>query len=327
VFLEIRNEEKMKKQTKTYLFGLVILAFLLAGCASQTPGGTGVTSEPQWTSTPDISIPDVQLKLIRTIDGGANSLSLPIDLAIDSHGHLYILASRTNQIQVFDPSGKFLQMWGKTGTGNGEFNFYNQNPEMDAGAVAIDANDNIYVLDTLNYRVQKFMADGTYISQWGVKGRGDGQFLFPIGIAVDMQGNVTVTDEETGVIQKFDSNGKFLSKLNQQDFGGGHLGPLAIGADGTMYVADNYRTRFIIFKDGIYTGEVNVEQESWNMRVDSKGNIFVVSEGLVVKYDSSGKHVYRFTGLKTPGAVAVDANGLIYISDIDTNTVKVFQEP
>ncbi len=48
---------------------------------------------------------------------------------------------------------------------------------------------------------------------------------------------------------------------------------------------------------------------------------------MVVRYDPSGKPVYQFTGLQIPSAVAVDANGLLYNSDIITNTVKVYQEP
>ena len=53
----------------------------------------------------------------------------------------------------------------------------------------------------------------------------------------------------------------------------------------------------------------------------------MTTDGLVAKFDASGKPVYQFTGISVPSAVAVGANGLVYLSDVIGNTVKVFQEP
>ena len=52
--------------------------------------------------------------------------------------------------------------------------------------------------------------DGNFVTSWGVKGTGEGDFLHPHGIAVDPQGFVYVTDEEKHDVQKFDSNGSFI---------------------------------------------------------------------------------------------------------------------
>ena len=40
----------------------------------------------------------------------------------------------------------------------------------------MDGSGSVYVTDTLNNRIQKFTADGTYMTQWGSEGSGDGQF-------------------------------------------------------------------------------------------------------------------------------------------------------
>jgi tripartite motif-containing protein 71 len=330
----------MKKPMRIYLFILAVPALLLASCGSPTaqatlppaatppPTGSIITtgSNPLLlpASTPNTGVPDVQLSLLRTIDGGTNTFGHPNGLAIDSQGNLYVLESVTNRIQVFDPDGKFLRMWGKAGSGQGEFDFANSDIEL--GAIAISADDIVYVADPLNQRVQKFTADGIYLGQWGSKGKDDGQFLFPTDIAVDLEGHVIVTDEDSGVIQIFDSGGKFLSKIVQRDFGGAILGPLAIGPDGRMYVADNYVPRIMIFKNGKFAGDIRVEKQTFYIKFDRRGNLYAVSDGQMVKYDSSGKPVYQFTGLKIPTAVAVDANGLLFITDIQTNTVKVYQE-
>ena len=51
-----------------------------------------------------------------------------------------------------------------------------------------------------------------FITKWGFKGTGDGQFDAAFGIAVDALGNVYVADDGKDRIQKFDSNGNFITK-------------------------------------------------------------------------------------------------------------------
>lgn len=65
--------------------------------------------------------------------------------------------------------------------------------------IAMDRSGNMYVADTGNDRIQKFDNSGTFITEWGSKGDGDGQFNYPADIAVDRSGNVYVAD--TGCIR------------------------------------------------------------------------------------------------------------------------------
>ncbi|WP_218251203.1 hypothetical protein [Candidatus Magnetobacterium casense] len=57
-------------------------------------------------------------------------------------------------------------------------------------------------------RIKKFTADGIFITRWGDKGTGDGQFKYPTGITVDSSGYVYVVDTWNNRIQKFISDGK-----------------------------------------------------------------------------------------------------------------------
>ena len=50
----------------------------------------------------------------------------------------------------------------------------------------------IYVVDSANFRVQKFDMTGEFIMQWGSFGNNDGQFYFARGIAVDQMDGVGV---------------------------------------------------------------------------------------------------------------------------------------
>ena len=60
--------------------------------------------------------------------------------------------------------------------------------------LSVDRNQNIFVVDRLNHRVQKFDSKGLFIKQWGGRGSGNGQFTGPNGIAIDNDGNIYVAD-------------------------------------------------------------------------------------------------------------------------------------
>jgi hypothetical protein len=62
--------------------------------------------------------------------------------------------------------------------------------------LAVDKQDNVYVSDTGNHRIQKLSPDGQSLAQWGTFGDTLGQFKSPTGISVDSQGNIYVADME-----------------------------------------------------------------------------------------------------------------------------------
>ena len=75
---------------------------------------------------------------------------------------------------------------------------------------------NIYVCDTLNFRVQIFNKDGKFIGKFGKVGNRIGEFSKPKGIAVDSEGHIYVADAMCDVVQVFNKNGELLLV-----FGGG----------------------------------------------------------------------------------------------------------
>jgi hypothetical protein len=71
--------------------------------------------------------------------------------------------------------------------------------------VATDADGNVYVVDVALNRIQKFTDTGTYLTQWGSFGSGNGQFNSASGVATDAAGNIYVTDIVNNRVQKFGS--------------------------------------------------------------------------------------------------------------------------
>jgi DNA-binding beta-propeller fold protein YncE len=75
---------------------------------------------------------------------------------------------------------------GGPGTGQGEF--------MTPVDVAVGAQGRVYVVDTGNFRVQVFAANGEYLTQFGGYGTGETDFALPVGIALDGAGHIVVSD-------------------------------------------------------------------------------------------------------------------------------------
>ena len=87
--------------------------------------------------------------------------------------------------------------------------------------VATDTAGNVYLTDTGkgNSSVQKFTADGIFITGWGSDGPGNGQFDIPFGIATDPARNVYVADSGNNRIQKFTADGAFITKWGSKGSG------------------------------------------------------------------------------------------------------------
>jgi len=86
------------------------------------------------------------------------SFSGPTDVAWDSRGNFYVADGiRNARIAKYEPSGRWTMNWGSFGSGEGEFNVIH--------GIASDANDNIYVADHGNRRIQVFDSMGNFQRQ------------------------------------------------------------------------------------------------------------------------------------------------------------------
>jgi hypothetical protein len=136
----------------------------------------------------------------------------PVDVAVGPSGDIYVadLGRRDAdgdwhpRIDQYDPSGSFIRAWGTKGTGPGEFTHIS--------SITTDVAGNVYATDFHpgedhpDVRVQKFSADGTYLTQFGTYGFGDGQWandgirLATIGSSVYLLGD---DYNATGAVQRF----------------------------------------------------------------------------------------------------------------------------
>jgi NHL repeat len=79
----------------------------------------------------------------------------PTDIAWDSLGNSYITDGYVNsRVAKISKEGDWVKSWGTKGSGPGQFNLPH--------SIAIDFQDNIYVGDRSNHRIQVFDTDGNF---------------------------------------------------------------------------------------------------------------------------------------------------------------------
>ncbi len=149
---------------------------------------------------------NAQHKVEDVIEGG---LITPNGLAVDNENRLlYVADVDLDQVLVYDlDSFKLKRKIGTTGknhelTDPGQFAW--------PTAVALDNDQNLYVTDTLNNRVEIFDAEGNFISAFGKNCDAPGCFQRPKGIAIDGDGHIWVTDTMAARVQVFNREGKLL---------------------------------------------------------------------------------------------------------------------
>ena len=96
--------------------------------------------------------------------------------------------------------------------------------------VALNAENELYILDAERGRVHKFSADGEKVTTFGRYGAGVGEFDTDASdIAIDARGNVLIADTGNHRIVRFDAAGKSLGSFGRKGRGNGEfMKPMAL---------------------------------------------------------------------------------------------------
>jgi len=190
----------------------------------------------------------------------------PTDVAWDSSSNVYITDGYINsRVAKFDMNGDWVKSWGTKGTAPGQFNLPH--------AIAIDRNNNIYVGDRSNRRIQVFDTDGKFLRMFTIDVPPDpktravngntptGQRLAqvigaPNSLCITPGSNqVLFVGESTypGRIFKLSLDGKVLGVIGRsgrqlKQFSGAHA--LACPSENEIYAAEtsNWRVQKLILR-------------------------------------------------------------------------------
>jgi NHL repeat len=269
-----------------------------------------------------------------TGDGGPAvdaQLSLPIALAFDAQGNLYISDHGNDVIRKVDTNGIITTVAGvgpsdtfvkgqwvpgvqpKGGDGGPATQGVLESP----WGITFDANGNLYIADREHQAIREVDTNGiiTTVAGTGVRGySGDGgpaakaKLNKPLGVVFDGSRNMYIADESNARIRKVDTSGTITTVGGTGGLGcSGNGGPataasienphgIGFGPDGSMYISE---------------GVCNAVR-----KIDTHGTILpVFGTGTAGCTGLDGGSALA-AALSNPGDLTFDARGNLYVDDL-----------
>lgn len=198
-------------------------------------------------------------------------------MRIDAGGNVWAVDVKGHLVLKLSPAGQVQMVIGRKAGDNDSREYFNE-----PTGIAIAANGDLFISDGyVNSRVVKFNQDGDYLTHWGSKGDGDGQFNLVHDVTIDSAGKVYVADRTNQRVQIFDRNGTFLGKWTGI---GAPWGLIYVAKENGIYMCDGLNNRVIkLGLDGQVQGVLGSQGRvqgkfdyAHNIAVDSEGSIYVV---------------------------------------------------
>lgn len=175
---------------------------------------------------------------------GSGVLTRPTGIARDERsGYIYVADTRAHDIKVFDDQGSLVELIGSRGDGHGSFN---------APTHLAISNGELYVADTLNFRVHIFDTVGDDRLTFGRLGLYVGNMTRPKGVAVGSDGRIYVVESYFDHLLVYNREGQLLLPIGGTGRGVGQFYlPSGVWTDpsGRVYVADMFNGRIVMFKE------------------------------------------------------------------------------
>ena len=211
-------------------------------------------------------------------------------IRIDPQGNVWLVDVKGHAVLKCSTAGRVLNVialpYNNHGDNDTRDGFY------EPTGVAFAPNGDFFVSDGYqNSRVVKYNRRFEYLTHWGTKGSGDGQFNLVHDVCLDRLGRVYVIDRSNKRVQIFDQNGKFLNKWTD------------LGSPWSLYYVE--RENAIYMTDGVNDRIIKVNLE---------GKVL----GVV------GSHGKMQGQLDFPHNLTVDSTGAVYVAEIKNWRVQKF---
>ena len=248
----------------------------------------------------------------------------------NSKGELVVVEGGGATISVLTPEGEKIRTFGKLNNAYG---------------VTVDKDDNIYVMEVNNHRVNKFSSDGEFVAAGGSLGSGNLQFSGPLGICYNRRdNNLYVPDQSNNRIQVLSTELNFVRCFGTPGKGNGQLqSPLyaAFDSANNLYVTEYTNHRVQVFTaEGqflrTFSQKANGHQKlssPYAIAIDSSDTVYVSENGLyhVNVFTSQGAYITTFGGPGTKEGqfnniygLSIDRNDSVVVSDEGNERLQIF---
>ncbi len=256
---------------------------------------------------------------IATISGSNTGFISPSSIALDSSGNIYV--ADWGDFIGEGPGSVFV--YSALGSSTGLLNVapiatisgFNTGLVSPVG-IAVDSSRNIYVADD-GMRYSIIFPPSVYVFSAGsygdiapiatISGSNTG-VTYPAGIALDSSRKIYVANSYPGGLTVYPALGSSTGLLNEFptatiNAGNNDISYFALDSSGNIYWADVYTNSLFVYPAlGSSTGTVN------------ESPIATISTAMT-------------TGLTSPGGIAVDSSGKIYVPGYNVNVASVFVYP
>lgn len=253
-------------------------------------------------------------------DGEGDDVSLaltenglgPYGLSVGPDGLIYVADTWNHRIVVVNPDGQVVRTFGEFGNNEDA-----PDPNLNVGTFygprdVVVYNDEIYVTDTGNERVQVFGLDGSVRRAWGGTGPAPDQLIEPVGLAISADGRVYVADSGNGRISVFSTDGAPITQwtvdswLNSQFF----EPYLVVDASGSVYASSPNTASVLVYgPDGEPISEIS---EIGGVPLQLPAGLAVSSLNQLLVADRGSSEVYLLElGLTEEEGLIVDEGELI----------------
>lgn len=164
-------------------------------------------------------------------------------ITVGDDGLVYVADTWNHIVLVLDKEGRVVRQLGQRGelTDIGDGSDPSTDPGLFFGPRGVAVLDNeIYVTDTGNERVQVFGKDGTFLRAFGGYGSAMGELIEPTGIVAGPDGNIWVADSGNGRVMVYTPRGEVVEMIPVPSWAGqegvNRINDLAFGDRGILYL-------------------------------------------------------------------------------------------